>query len=172
LFPKKLCFIERLSDRLYENNNQITTLLIGGLVFILLFALMSFAIVQLEETFEHDDISPMGDLTGSWPMEYLSPKSLPLGLELGVFVTIMRLEYLRSHIGEKRSASPIMNGSNLSLFARFSKTALFYSAVFFILSALFVDDVNRLTKVFHSRLIDPIFVQRKVFNSWRYFSYE
>jgi len=112
--------------------------------------------VEVEEVLEYDDIFLMGDVTASWPMEYPSPKSLLLGLELGVFVATMRLEYLKSHIGEKRSASPIVDVSNLSLFARFSKTALFYSAVFFVPSALFVEDVNRLIKVFRSRLIYPI----------------
>ncbi|RPI95173.1 MAG: hypothetical protein EHM40_04150 [Chloroflexi bacterium] len=156
MFAENLCFFERLSDKFKENNNRSITLAIWVLVFILLFTLMSFALVEVEEVLEYDDIFLMGDVTASWPMEYPSPKSLPLGLELGVLMTIMRLEYLRSHIGEKRSASSVMNGSNLSLFARFSKTALFYSAVFFVLLALFVDDVNRLTKVFHSRLIYPI----------------
>lgn len=156
MFAEKLSFFERLSDKFKENNDRSTTLVIWVLVFILLFTLMSFALVDGEEALEYDDIFLMGDVTASWPMEYPSPKSLLLGLELGVFAAIMRLEYLKSHIGEKRSASPVMDISNLSLFARFSKTALFYSAVFFVPSALFVEDGNRLTKVFRSRLMYPI----------------
>jgi hypothetical protein len=103
---------------------------VWGVVFILLFTLMSFALIQMEESFDHDDISLMGGNTTTWSVRYLFSGSFLLGFELGVFATIMRLEYLTSHIGEKRSASWTMGVNNSSLFARFSVTVLFHRTVF------------------------------------------
>jgi len=144
-----------LSDRLHENN-RITTLAIWVLVFILLFTLMSFALVQLEELFDYEDLSLVGGDLVSWTILSFSSKPLSLGLELGVFTTIMRLEYLRGHIGEKHFASHAVRTNNLSLFERLLKTALFYSAVFSIFSAFFADSGDKLTKIFRSKLFYPI----------------
>jgi len=130
--------------------------MVGGLIFVLLFSAISFAVVQAEESFDYDDISLMGGDAVTQSLGYFALGSLLLGLELRVLVIIMRLEYLRGHIGEKRFASRAIRTNNLSLFERLLKTALFYSAVFSIFSAPFVDDVNRLIKVFRSILIYPV----------------
>jgi hypothetical protein len=129
---------------------------VWGVVFILLSILMSFALVQLEELFDYEDISLIGGDIVIWATISLFSRPLPLGLELGVFTTIMRLEYLRGHIGEKRFASWAIRTNNLSLFARFSKTTLFYSAVFFLFSVPVPLGGNDLTKVFRSTLIYPV----------------
>lgn len=122
-----------------------------------------------EEILDYEDGSLLGDSIIIWTMEPLFSSSLLLGLELGVFLAIMRLEYLMSHIGEKRFVSQALNVNNSSLFARFSMTVLFYRTVFSIFSAPFVDVANRPTTAFRSVLICPI--SSKVnFYSWRFFS--
>jgi hypothetical protein len=117
---------------------------------------MSFALVQLEELFDYEDISLMGGDVVIGIIISLYSRPRPLGLELGVFTTIMRLEYLRGHIGEKRLASWAVRTNNLSLFRQLLKTALFYSAVFSIFSAPFVDRMNKLARIYCSTLIYPV----------------
>jgi hypothetical protein len=117
---------------------------------------MSFALVQLEELFDYEDLSLLGGDIVIWAILFLFSISLLVELELGVFTTVMRLEYLRGHIGEKHFASRAIRTNNLSLFERFLKTALFYRAVFSIFSASFVDGGNRLTKIFRSTLLYPV----------------
>ncbi len=98
----------------------------------------------------------MGGETAVCALGYLLVASFSLGLELGVFTTAMRLEYLKGHIGEKRFASEAINTNGPSLFARFSVTVLFYGTVFSISPAPLVDNVNRLSRIFRSILIQPV----------------
>ena len=114
---------------------------------------MTFALVLSEESFDYEDDSLMGGNIVIRAMQYLFSFSFPVGLEKDVFLTVMRLEYLQSHIGEKRSASQALHLNNSSLSSRFSKTALLYRVVFFLFIAVIQ---NYLTKIFRSLLIHPV----------------
>jgi hypothetical protein len=110
LFLKNLSFFERLPIyRSYKSSNRITLLATWGLVLILVFTIIGLMIVQADEPFDYDDVSLIGEDLSGWRLEYLFSLSFPVGLELGVFAAIMRLEYLKSHIGEKRSDSKALN---------------------------------------------------------------
>jgi len=131
LFSKNLCFFERQSSEKSQNSNsRISALIVVGMVLILLFAQMSFAFLQSSELLDYDDLSATEGSPATWPMGYLFPGSLVIGLGLGIYAAVMRLELLKSHIGEKRSAGPFVSGNHSSLFARFSVTVLSYRTVF------------------------------------------
>lgn len=156
MYLKNLSFFERLPNyRLYKGGNKITLLVTWGLVLILLFTVIGLMIAQADASFDDDDISLIGEDLSGWRLEHLFSLSFPLGLELGVFAAIMRLEYLKSHIGEKRSSSEAMNAICLSA-RNFPGRFYFYGTVFSILPAPVVDDANRLRKAFRLILIKPV----------------
>jgi hypothetical protein len=98
--------------------------------------LIGLALIESAELVGYEDISLLEGRTPLWTIEFLSSGSLSFVLELGVFAAIMRLEYLRSHIGEKRIADVNAGTKSFSLNALYPKTALFYRAVFCLFSAL------------------------------------
>jgi hypothetical protein len=110
---------------------------------------MNSLLIQTEDSFDYDDASLMGTSRAAWSIRYLFSALHLLGFELGVFAVVMLLEYLKSHIGEKRSAIPVNNINNVSLLTRSFVTVLFYRTVFlFIFPAPYWDDMDRLSKSF------------------------
>ena len=121
--------------RRHKSKHLIILIVLGGLIVILSSILIGLALIESAELVGYEDISLLEGRTPLWTIEFLYSGSLSFVLELGVFVSIMRLEYLRSHIGEKRIADAA--GTNgFSLGARYLKTALVSRAVFCLFSAL------------------------------------
>lgn len=74
------------------------------MVLILLVTLACFALAASGDQFEEDDLSFLQIDSFSQFHNYLYLISLPIGLALGILFRILRLEFLKSHIGEKRPA--------------------------------------------------------------------
>jgi hypothetical protein len=121
-------------------------LLLWGMVFVLLLTLVGFAFLQAEGLSDYDDLSIIDGDALIRGMESVFLASLSVSFALAVFANVLRLEYLKGHIGEKRPDSGMIN--NISLFARFLKTALFPSGVFLLSLARFLSSGNWFTPVF------------------------
>ena len=118
----------------YHNNNLWTVLIFGGMVFLLLFTLTSFALASSGDQFDEDEF-PFLEIAGFHAISGFSYLSLlTIGFELGVLFTILRLEFLKSHIGEKRP-SPAARWPQLVEIAYLLQTAptRLCSAVFLFL---------------------------------------
>jgi len=124
-----------LSKKPDQNSNAITVLILGGFILVLLLTLMNFALVAFGEQFDPDqddfDLIELGIIKSI--LVYFFFTALVLGIELSVFPMSLRLEYLRSHIGEKRPASAIVNNSSFRVL--FSRTALFVMPSFCLFCA-------------------------------------
>lgn len=120
------------SKKTHHNLNRLAVLIMGGLVLVLLLTLLGLAMAPLGEQLDNDDSSFLALVTTNGSIGRLFSVSMLLGLELGVFVTIMRLEYLQSHIGEKRPSNQTVKSNKFSFHGFFSLTALWYRAVFFL----------------------------------------
>ena len=101
MWPSTVETLECLSSRKCINNRT-TILIIGGVLLILLLTLLSFAMDFSGSQFDNDDPSFFEIGTIPWFAGYLFLGSLLLGFEREVYITILRLEYMNSHIGEKR----------------------------------------------------------------------
>jgi len=112
---------------------------------ILLLTLMSFVLVISGEQLDDDDLPffEIGNIP--WFEGYLFPGSLLLGFEMGVTITIMRLEYLNSRIGEKRPSDRRVTFPMASRLFRTTQSPL-GSVVFLFL--LFARAVNSPGSVF------------------------
>jgi len=130
---------------------------------------ISFALAPAWEELDDDDFSFLDGNTVTCITMDLFFGSLLLGFELGVFATIMRLEYLTSHIGEKRPADLIIKLTSSLIRARFAMTALFTSAVI-LFFCFFSQGVMRQTYVSRSILMDPI-LSPENFDFRRYLKY-
>ena len=131
-------FFERfLSKKPDQNNNAITGLILGVFILLLLLTLINFALASMGEQFEFDeDDLGLLDLDTLQPiLAHLYFAALILGFEPGVFPTILRLEYLRSHIGEKRPASAIIQVNHSLFRVLFPWTALFLMPSFYLFYA-------------------------------------
>lgn len=123
--------------------------MIWGSIVILLVILASFALTATENQFDGDDFPVFETGLTARIQGHPGWELLPaLGMAPGMVAAAMRLEYLTSHIGEKRPASRRMAGKSVFLFARRFGTVLFSGAVFFVAFPRFVNDVNRPYKVF------------------------
>ena len=92
------------------------------MVLLLLFTLTSFALASSGDQFDEDEL-PFLEITGlSAFSAYSYLGSLTIGIELGVLFTILRLEFLKSHIGEKRP-SRATRGFQLARIAYLLETA-------------------------------------------------
>jgi hypothetical protein len=141
-----LDIFERLSARKSHNNNRTTILIIGVVLLILLLTLMSFALSSSGEQFDDDlPFFEIGTITWFESQLFLGP--LLLGFELGVTLTIMRLEYLNSHIGEKRPSDRRIAFAMLSRLFRATRFLL-RSVVFFVSSVHPFSVVDSLGSVF------------------------
>jgi hypothetical protein len=157
---KNSCFFESSSShQLHKNNNRINIIRIGGLMVILMFTFMGLALMQSGEHIESDDISLMEDGILTWRLRRVFSGSFPLGFAMGVLIMIICFEYLRSHIGEKRSASKAQ--SVFSLFPCCWKTTLFYSVVFCLFPILRLNPVIRPNFVLCSKSIPRFRGQRR-----------
>ena len=117
-----------------QSNNLWTVLIFGGMVLLLLFTLTSFALASSGDQFDEDEF-PFLEIAGFQAISGFSCLSLlTIGFELGVLFTILRLEFLKSHIGEKRP-SPATRGLQLVEIAYLLQTAptRLCSAVFLFL---------------------------------------
>lgn len=132
-----LGLVERWSPEKPSNqhSNFIAALILGGMVFILLFTLASFAVVSSADLPDGDDlpfleIGNFGHVPGYGFVSLLS-----IGVALGVFLTIMRFEYMKGHIGEKLPSPSMLPVRVVFVPELISVTALFYCAVTFLFSA-------------------------------------
>jgi len=142
-----LCFSERLSStKVHLTSDRMNMLLLWGMVFVLLLILVGIAFLQAEGLSDYDDLSIIHGDARIREMESVFFASLSVSFALAVFANVLRLEYLKSHIGEKRPDSRMIN--DISLFARFLKTALLYSVVFLLSFAQFLSSGNWFTPVF------------------------
>jgi hypothetical protein len=133
VWPFALVF-ERLFSRRSFHNNRATILITGAVLLFVLLALISFALAISGDQFDDNDDLPVFEIgTMPWFAGYLFSGSLLLGSEMGVTIAIMRLEYLHSHIGEKR---PSDRGATFDRASRLFRTTrfLFRSVVFFVSS--------------------------------------
>jgi hypothetical protein len=138
-------FFERFLSKKPDQNNALTGLILGVFIFVLLLTVMNFALAFIGEQFEFDEddlgFLDLGSLNPNWAHCFFAVSAL--GFELSVFPTIRRLEYLKSHIGEKRPADSILQ-LNHSLFrVLFPWTALFLMPSF----CLFCGKANSLNRV-------------------------
>ena len=79
-------------------DQRITTFLLLGLIFVLIFTLFGLALPELEnDDFSFVEINRTNRIKG-----ILSSIILLLGFQVGVFALILLYEYLWRHIGEKR----------------------------------------------------------------------
>jgi hypothetical protein len=123
--------------------------MIWGSLFILLVILASFALAADENQFDEDGFTLFEASLTARVQGHLYWELLPtLSLALAVFVAAMRLEYLTSHIGEKRPASHNESIKSVPLFARHPGTVLFSGTVFFVPFPRFVNDVNSRARFF------------------------
>lgn len=121
MWQPTLDILELLSSR-KSHNKRTTILIIGGVLLILLLTLMSFALDSSGSQFDNDDQSFFDIGTIAWFAGYLFLGSLLLGFQREVYITIMRLEYMNSHIGEKR---PSGRKSQFDIHSRLFRTTRF-----------------------------------------------
>ena len=127
-------FEQLLSRTNQKNNSQMTSLILGGVILVLLFTLLILALPPLVETLEENSTSFLEMEPLAWFTEASIAVSLHLGLEMAVFLLIIRLEYLKGHIGEKRFDDSRTPFNNLASQVRFFMATLFYRVAVFILS--------------------------------------
>ena len=143
-------------------------LIIGGVVLVLLFTLLTLALPALEETFPEDHTSFLEMGIFPWFTGHSVAASLHGGLELLVLNMIMRLEYLRGHIGEKRFVHSRAQFKASAFQVQFCVAALFYRAVFlFFCSPACAGELYR--SRLRSRSIYPISCQESSFPLYRRF---
>ena len=105
------------------------------MLLVLLFTLMTFAMAPFDEQFGEDDSSFMEiGMIYRTARDFFSGASI-VGFELGVFLAIVRLEYLRGHIGEKRLADRLV-GPNIHLSCALFLRRLLIGPSFLFLSPL------------------------------------
>ena len=126
-------FFDRLSSRRSPDHNRTSILLIGAVLLILLLTLLSFVLAASGDQVENDDLPFFEIGTVPWFAGYLFSGYLLLGFEMGVTITIMRLEYLNSRIGEKRPSDRRVTFAMASRLFRTTRSPL-GSVVFFISS--------------------------------------
>ena len=114
-------------EGLFQVGEAISTWLLWGLFYIILFTLLSFAFIQTGDQFEYHDFSLMEESLVGWSTDYVPRQSCPPAFLSGVFALLLFFQYLRSHIGEKQPADSI-GELRTSLFG--AQTAPFYGAVF------------------------------------------
>jgi hypothetical protein len=125
--------LERLlSSSTHKNNSQMTILIIGGVILVLLFTLLIFALPALVETLEENSTAFLELDIFAWFTEASVAASLHLGREMAVFLLIMRLECLEGHIGEKRFDDSRIQFNNTASQVRFYVATLFYRVAVFI----------------------------------------
>ena len=133
----------------HHSNNLATVLIIGGMVLILFLTIASFALTSSGEQFDDDDAPffEIGSFSGFHNDLYFG--SLQVGLELGILFVLLRLEFLKSHIGEKRP-SPAARSIEIAPSSCLMKTALarLCSVVFLIPSAPLLASVGNPSLVF------------------------
>ena len=129
----------------------------GVFILVLMLTLVNLALVSFGELsdFDEDDLGFLDLGTLKPILAHLYFGALVLGFELGVFPTTLRLEYLRSHIGEKRPASPITQVNHSSFRVLFLWTALFSMPSFCLFYAEF-RSLNRVGHVLGARSLHLI----------------
>jgi hypothetical protein len=144
-----LSIVERWSSEKPSNkHNLITLLIIGGMVFVLLLTLASSAAATSSDSFDGDDLPFLDIFDFIAPLGYVLLGGLSVGLELEVLLIILRLEFMRSHIGEKLPCQSIFSPRQFFLHELISVTARFYRAVTFLFPVHTFDAVNKSGSVF------------------------
>ena len=116
---RKSCFLRSTSNTAYNHNHQLTLVILWGLVFVLLFGLVAFAFVQLE----YDELPSLDDSSVVSAKGRYFPGSFLSGFQLAVSAVMLRFEYLRGHIGEKRFAGRTIQLVAASSIGKFFATA-------------------------------------------------
>ena len=97
---------------------RITTLLLLGLIFVLIFTLFGLALAELEnDDFSFVEINRTNRING-----ILSSILLLLGFQAGVFALILLYEFLRGNIKEKRFAEKTLGFFALILLFEFLRS--------------------------------------------------
>jgi hypothetical protein len=147
-------------------NKIITILILGGGIFVLLSSLIACVLPAFEEPFEEDDTSflELGMMRGF--AKDLFSASPSFGFILGRGSEILRLDYLKSHIGGKQFVDSHIQFNNSFFLVLFCVAALFLVPSF-LYSVQMPSQRNRSYQVFAGdRPMD--FAQRKLFNSRRF----
>ena len=156
LSTRKLYLFEWVtSPGFLQNSEEITAFLLGGLLSIILFTLLSFAFLPAEGGFEVHDLAFVQNSLIAESIRYILPESHFIGFLPGVLWLILFLQLLRSHIGEKRPVGRIFELTNSAFCVQLRVTALFYSAVFSCCLRIF-----KRTKFFFQK---RILVKKEVF---------
>ena len=160
MFLVNLFFLKHpSSSHSHRRYNQIAILIIGDILLVLLFVLMTVAITPIDEQFGEEDI-PFLEIAmiGRMARDFFSDASI-LVFELVGFLAVVRVEYLRGHIGEKRFADGIVRPNSLFIFARFLRRFLIGPSFLCFLST--PDGVPRLTKVFSFTVYASFYSRKK-----------
>lgn len=113
-----------------------TNLILGVVIVVLLFTLVSFSLASPPDSADNHDL-PLAELSAiKWLIVFVFIGLMPLGAVMDILVKTLRLEFVRSHIGEKRPASVTIELNQFLSSARLAVTVLTYSAVIFVASAL------------------------------------
>ena len=110
-------------------SEEISTLLVWGLIYIILLTLLSFAFSM--PTAGPSDDHELSLIDMDFPAlsaDFVLMRSFAVAFQAGVFLPFLFGEYLISHIGEKRLADPSEILTKLSFGAQ---TARFFRAVFY-----------------------------------------
>ena len=127
------------------NKNRISTLILWGTLLVLLLTLLGSAVAALDLPLDEDD-TPL--LQADVMFLFAAPElvvSLLIGVAIGLLCRVMRLEFLKGHIGEKLPAG--LRALFCDSYIPGWLAALFYSAVFFVDPVREVIHVNRLCPV-------------------------
>jgi hypothetical protein len=116
----------------HKKINLITTFIIGGLVMILLFSLLTLASPAFEEPFEQDGI-PSVEIGGLGELKRIFfTATIYLGLELGVLIPIRRMGKFRGADRETGFDDSEIQFTSAAFSILLYTAALFYRAVFLL----------------------------------------
>jgi hypothetical protein len=122
----------------HKKNNLIPTLIIGGLVMILLFSLLTLALPPFEEPLGEDDIPSLEMGSPGELMKIFLTATIPLGLELGVLIPIRRIRVFRGTDHEKGSVDSHFKFTRTAFSILLFTAALGYRAVFLLFGSFFL----------------------------------
>jgi hypothetical protein len=114
-----------------QSSRPINIIILTGMILVLLFSMLTTALPAFDEPFEEDDTAFLRIDTIPSLANYFLSVSYSLVVVLGLLSAIFRLEYVGSHIGEKRLVDTHIKSS--STFQVLScMAALAYRAAFLL----------------------------------------
>ena len=127
--PKELSSFECLSLKRFLEGNNGSSILLWGLLCVLMLTLLSLGLMEVGDQFEYSDFSPLEGNLITWGERNVLTQAWQFFF-CGTYAFVLFIEYLRSHIGEKRPVDYIFELRNVIFRAPFPMTALENSAVF------------------------------------------